>query len=82
MNQDDNRNCRKEGHHLEEVKAVIGYRCKSCGTYIRENDILKTSLGRCPKCDAPESKLTSHFSGSEHLDYECKNCGYSWRQLM
>jgi len=78
----NNRNCSEEGHHLEEVKAVVGYRCKSCGTYIREGEIPKTSLGRCPKCDAPENKLTSSLWGSSYIEYECKNCGYGWRELM
>jgi len=78
----NNRNCREEGHHLEEVKATVGYRCKSCETYVRAENIPKRSFDTCPKCDAPKSKLTSGYYGSERIEYKCKNCGYSWNQLM
>ena len=76
------RNCKKEGHNLEEVKAVVGYRCKDCEHYIRDDCISRYGYGTCPKCDAPESKLESHLWGSEHIGYKCKNCGHSWVELM
>jgi len=76
------RDCKKEGHNLKEVMAVVGYRCKSCGDYIRSDAIHRYGLGRCPKCNAPQKKLEAHFSGSEYIKYDCKNCGHSWRELM
>ena len=78
----EKRNCEEEGHDLEEVMTVAGYRCKSCKYYKPVHNISKYTYGTCPKCDAPRNKLKVNFSGSEHLAYECKNCGHSWRELM
>lgn len=75
------RDCRTSGHYLQEVMAVVGYRCRTCKTYIRLESIARCGLGRCPKCDAPGDKLEANFWGSEHVQYKCKNCMYSWREL-
>ena len=75
------RDCKEQGHDLEQVMTIAGYRCKSCKYYIRDSNILGTSWGRCPRCDAPRDKLEANFWGSERIEYKCKNCGHSWRQL-
>ena len=77
-----NRDCKAEGHDLEAVMTIAGYRCKFCKYYIRFESISKYNFGTCPRCDAPKNKLKGGFSGSEHVSYVCKNCGHSWRELM
>lgn len=75
------RDCKKEGHHLLEVKAVVAYECRDCDYHIRVTSIRGTSFGSCPRCEAPREKLVASFSSSEHIAYRCKNCKHSWRQL-
>ena len=75
-----------EGHQLEEITAVVAYKCKNqgCDWYIRVENISRGSIGRyCPRCDASgDKRIKAEFSGSEHVKYSCLNCGHSWRQLM
>ena len=79
MNKDK---CKTEGHQLKKEYMIVGYQCKHCKFYIRADDIPKTGFGHCPKCDAPKDKLDSQLWGSERIEYTCKNCGYSWQELM
>jgi len=75
-----------KGHQLEDVTAVVAYRCKKrgCDYYIRRDCISRGSIGGyCPRCDAEgEKRIKAEFSGSEHINYTCLNCGHSWGQLM
>ncbi len=77
--------CGKGGHKLEEITAVVAYRCtrKGCDFHRRVDCISRGSLGRyCLRCEAAgEENIEAKFSGSEHLTYKCLNCGHSWRQL-
>lgn len=78
------RDCKKEGHSLQEVKAVVGYKCTECDYYIREENIPRSSLGmrKCPRCKAEGgNKVDANFWGSERIEYHCHNCGYTWREL-
>ena len=76
------RDCEKQGHDLEPVMTIAGYRCKECKYYIRDQNISSYGWGKCPKCDAPKDKIKGSYLYYDKIQYDCQNCGHSWRELV
>jgi len=76
--------CGKEGHELQEVQTIAGYKCTKCDYYIRLGSIPRSSLGmrKCPRCEAEGKEIVDcNFYGNERLKYKCHNCGHEWVEL-
>lgn len=52
------------------------------GRYYRGKDGHTYQERECPRCHAKGNKdVKANFSGSEHIEYHCKKCRLTWRDL-